>query len=62
MDFVRCGIEIVEQTLRVKRAAGSGDGDKNLQTFQLIDDRLANDGVAAKVRNTLLAFVGSDFN
>ena len=28
MDFVRARIEIIEQALRVKRAAGPGDGNK----------------------------------
>jgi hypothetical protein len=30
VDFVRARIQIVEQPLRVKRAAGSGDGDQYL--------------------------------
>ena len=29
VDFVRARVEIVEQPLRVKRAAGSGDGNEN---------------------------------
>jgi len=29
MDFMLARIQIIEQPLRVKRAGGSGDGDKN---------------------------------
>ena len=31
MDFVLAGVEVVEQPLGVKRAAGSGDGHENSQ-------------------------------
>ena len=31
VDFVSARIQIVQQALRVERAAGSGDGDENLQ-------------------------------
>ena len=31
VDFMRARVEIVEQPLRIKRAAGSGDGDENFQ-------------------------------
>ena len=35
VDFVLARIEIVEQTLGVKRPAGSGDGNKNSQASEL---------------------------
>jgi hypothetical protein len=31
MDFVLARVQIVEQALRINRAAGPGDGDKNFQ-------------------------------
>ena len=34
MDLVLGRIEVVEQALRVKRAAGSGDGDKDFQVIE----------------------------
>jgi hypothetical protein len=34
MDFVRARIEIIEQALRVKCAAGSGDGNENFHRVE----------------------------
>ena len=42
MDFVLARVEIIEQPLRVKRAAGSGDGNEN---FHCTDyDQVAQNG------------------
>jgi hypothetical protein len=38
---VRVRIEVVEQALRVERAAGSGDGDDNLQAGRMMASQLA---------------------
>ena len=37
VDLVLAGIEVVEQPLGIKRAAGSGDGDKYSQQLWMVD-------------------------
>jgi hypothetical protein len=47
VDLVFVRIQIIQQPLRVKRAAGPGDGDKN---FQVKGDRSRGDYAAIRRR------------
>ena len=49
MNLVLAGIEIVEETLGVKRAAGSGDGDKYSQGRRMLTCKRAKYGCGARV-------------
>ena len=49
VNFVRGGIEIVEQALRVKRAASTGDGDEDFQLFSPFPRSMSEDSPANKI-------------